>query len=66
MLYGNTKKHILIIFIISLLIELLQLITMSGYVDIDDIILNVFGAYVCYKIFHLDKIQKFMEKNIYF
>lgn len=63
---GNIKKHILIIFIISLLIELLQLITMSGYVDIDDIILNVFGAYICYKIFHLDKIQRFIEKNIYF
>lgn len=63
---GSTKKHMLIIFIISLLIELLQLITMSGYVDIDDIILNVFGAYICYKIFHLKPIKIFIEKNIYF
>lgn len=63
---SSTKKYILIIFIISLLIELLQLLTMSGYVDIDDIILNIFGAYICYKIFHLKRVKKFIEKHIYF
>ena len=44
----NLGQFILIMFIISLTVEIMQFITFRGSADIDDIILNVFGAVISY------------------
>jgi glycopeptide antibiotics resistance protein len=55
-------KFFITMIIIVVIIELLQFITMSGSCDIDDLILNVFGASVIYFIFQIKCINKFMYK----
>ena len=42
------KKYFIINIVIIFLVELLQFITGSGVLDIDDIILNVFGMSIVY------------------
>lgn len=49
---------------IALSIEILQLITMSGTFDIDDIILNVIGACIAYLIFNIKGIKALLN-NIF-
>ena len=51
-----------IIFILS--IELIQFITLSGTIDIDDIILNFLGAFISFLIFKIPSIIKLIE-NIF-
>lgn len=57
--YNKKFKEVIIISFVSvLLIETFQLITMLGYFDIDDIILNITGCilgYGIYKKFYLNK-----------
>lgn len=53
----NLKKFSIII-IISILIEILQFLTFSGNFDIDDVILNVFGAFIAFKVLMLPRINK--------
>jgi glycopeptide antibiotics resistance protein len=57
----NIKKFIIIIFCIVLLIEFLQIVSLSGFFDVDDFILNVGGAYVMYKLLDVCKIKKFFD-----
>ena len=47
------KKCVWISFIILLCIEILQLFTMRGSFDVDDIILNMLGILTCILIYHL-------------
>ncbi len=54
----NLKKFLIIIIIISILIEILQFLTFSGNCDIDDVILNVFGAFIAFKVLMLPRINK--------
>lgn len=58
------KNFIITMIGIVIFIELLQFITLSGSCDIDDVILNVFGSYMLFKIFHIKVINKFI-KNIF-
>ena len=44
----NLKQFILIMIIITVIIEILQFLTYRGSTDIDDVILNVFGAILAY------------------
>lgn len=44
----KSKFYILVILIISLLIEFIQLLSMTGIFDIDDIILNSLGAIIAF------------------
>ncbi len=44
-------KFILVIIAISLLIEILQIVFLTGSCDIDDVILNVSGAALAYPLF---------------
>lgn len=45
---NNLKKFTLTMITISLIVEIIQFITFRGAPDIDDIILNVFGAIISY------------------
>lgn len=58
------KNFIITMIGIVVFIELLQFITLSGSCDIDDVILNVFGAFILFKILHIKGINKFI-KNIF-
>ena len=48
--------------LIVLIIELLQLITLSGSFDIDDLILYVFGAVILYLILKIKKVNQLIHK----
>lgn len=41
--------------------ELLQLVTLSGWCDIDDLLLNTLGAAAAYGLLHIPKIAEFVE-----
>ncbi|MDO4720891.1 MAG: VanZ family protein [Peptostreptococcaceae bacterium] len=51
----NFLKTLVYSLIFSLLIEILQFMTMLGYADIDDVILNIMGSlagYITFKLLH--------------
>ena len=50
--------------IVVLLIEGLQFLTLSGSCDIDDLILNVFGACILYLVLSIKSIKEFI-RNIF-
>ncbi|MEG2109677.1 MAG: VanZ family protein [Clostridium sp.] len=50
---SNWKKIFIVSLGISLLIEVIQLITGYGFFDVDDLILNVFGAMIGYFVYKL-------------
>ncbi len=52
--------------LIVIVIEVLQFVTMSGSLDIDDLILNVFGASIIYFITRIKFINKFIHKIFLF
>ncbi|MBI5978599.1 VanZ family protein [Clostridium perfringens] len=52
---NSWKKVILIIFLISFLIESIQLVTGLGFFDVDDLILNTLGGIIGYWIYKLFK-----------
>lgn len=54
-------KTMLTVFVIVLIVELLQFISGIGSADIDDVILNVFGAFIGYGIWKTPFVQK-LEK----
>lgn len=56
----NLRQFILIIIVISLIVEILQFITFRGSADIDDIILNVFGAVISYLFSNLKIVKKYL------
>lgn len=49
----DTKKFLILMFLIILLIETLQYIFKIGYLDIDDIILNLLGSFIAFKTLKL-------------
>lgn len=57
---------VLTVILLAFLIEGLQLITLSGAVDIDDIILNTTGAVIGYKLFYTNFIQNFLNNYFYY
>ena len=61
---NNIKRFALTMIIIVLVIELLQFITLSGSCDIDDIILNVFGALIMFAILKIKSVNNLI-KNIF-
>ena len=66
---NNTKKFIISILFVTISIELIQFITFTGSCDIDDVILNTFGAFITYKILNIKDIKNLinnlflLEKN---
>ena len=58
----NLKQFIILILIITLSIETLQFFTFSGTFDIDDIILNTFGAIAVYLIMKTNVSKKILNK----
>ena len=61
---NNIKKFAITMFIIVLVIELLQFVTLSGSFDIDDIILNVSGALIMFAILKIKSVNNLI-KNIF-
>ena len=57
-------KFFITMIIVVLLIEGLQFVTLSGSCDIDDLILNVFGALILYLILSIKSIKHFI-RNIF-
>ena len=58
------KTFFITMIIVVLLIEGLQFVTLSGSCDIDDLILNVFGAHILYLILSIKSIKHFI-RNIF-
>ena len=58
----NIKQFLLLILIITLSIEILQFLTLSGTFDIDDIILNTIGAVIVYLIMKMKIIKNILNK----
>lgn len=56
------RNFLITMIIIVVIIELLQFVTISGSCDIDDLILNVFGASIIYFITKLKFINKITHK----
>lgn len=61
---NNSKKFLISILFVTLGIELIQFITFTGSCDIDDIILNILGAFIMYKILNINEIKKLVN-NIF-
>lgn len=59
---NNMRVFIFTMIIIVLLIEICQFITLSGTFDIDDLILNVGGSFIMYKILKINKVNIFINK----
>jgi glycopeptide antibiotics resistance protein len=55
------KRFFIAILLITVSVEILQLVTMSGSCDIDDVILNVGGALIMYMILQIPCIKKFTK-----
>ena len=65
LIFKNINKYykfFIVMCFIVLCIEILQFITMSGSCDIDDLILNVFGASIIYFICKIKCINKLIRK----
>ena len=60
----NIKQFVIMIFIVTLLVEVLQFITYRGSTDIDDIILNMLGAIFVYLLMKTKFVKKILEKVI--
>lgn len=58
-------QFLFLMILLSFSIEFTQLITLSGSFDIDDIILNVFGAFLAYYIFQIVYIKQ-VTREVYF
>lgn len=58
----NTKQFTILMIITILTVEIVQFITRVGSFDIDDLILNLLGAFIVYKICNLEKFQRFLNK----
>lgn len=52
----NIWLYILIVLVIILLLEVLQFVTMSGTFDVDDMLLNMIGALIGYRLFKIRRL----------
>lgn len=57
--FSKVKIYIIINFLLSLFIEITQVIFMLGLFDVDDIILNILGAVIGFYLFDLIRKIKF-------
>ena len=60
----NWKVFLITTTLFVVIIEVLQLFTLSGSCDIDDVILNVLGAFLLYQVLKLPTLQNVIE-NIF-
>ena len=59
--YARFGKFVSIVFVMILMIEIAQAITMRGYFDVDDIFLNLVGACIMFIVLKLPFLQRFMK-----
>lgn len=60
----NTKNFIILTFITTFIVEILQFLTYRGSTDIDDIILNMIGAIFIYELMKTKFIKNLLKKVI--
>ena len=60
--YTSFEKFIITMLIMVIFIEILQFVLLTGSCDIDDVILNVLGACIAYKVFNAKIIKNFITK----
>ena len=58
-------KYFLVVSLFIILIEIMQFVLDVGSLDIDDYILNIVGSMLCYIIFNIKKINKFINKFLF-
>lgn len=58
-------KYFIFVSLFIVFIECMQFILNVGTLDIDDYILNIFGSMLCYFIFNIKCINKFINKVLY-
>ena len=58
----NIKQFLLLILAITLSVEILQFLTLSGTFDVDDIILNTIGAVIIYLLMKTKMIKNILNK----
>lgn len=58
----NLKQFSILMFIIILGVEIIQFITRVGSFDVDDLILNLLGAFIIYKICDSKKFKEFINR----
>lgn len=59
---NNFGKFLILITLCVLLIEVLQIVFLTGSADIDDLILNVGGASAAYGILNIPKVKRIVNK----
>lgn len=59
---NNYYRFLIDMIFMVIIIELLQFVTMSGSCDIDDLILNIFGASIVYFIVKIKCVNKYIRK----
>lgn len=62
---NSAVKFLLFISVSVLLVEILQIVFLTGSADVDDFILNVGGAMVMYAILNTNKVKRFTNKVIF-
>lgn len=62
--YLKFKNFILLMCVIIGIVEIMQFVTMIGACDIDDLILNLFGACTLYGLLRISKIRKIVDKVV--
>jgi glycopeptide antibiotics resistance protein len=58
-------KYFLVVSLFIILIEIMQFVLDVGSLDIDDYILNIVGSMLCYIVFNIKKINKFINKFLF-
>lgn len=58
----NFKTYFLVMSVIIILVEVLQLLTTTGFMDIDDYILNIIGTVLSFGIMKSEIINRILEK----
>lgn len=61
---NTLKKFLIVVFSFTFGIEIIQFLTMCGSCDIDDIVLNTFGAIIMFKFLKIESVNNLI-KNIF-
>ena len=60
----NMLANLSVVFVCIAITEIVQLLFKIGSIDIDDIILNMIGAFLGFLIVNIEPIKNFIERNL--
>lgn len=61
--FNKFWKFLLLVLVLDIGIELIQFVTFTGSLDVDDIILNTIGACIAYAIMKINFVYKIFDSN---